>query len=261
VEPTVEQSVDTLVDSIEDFARRAKPSVREIFITQEVEAICGKWRIEDLDVLNPTYLDTLRATKQKLFDDETRALDTEIKPQFKPLRDAIGERLASARRIPLESERVNPDTAPQHFATARLLDEFATDRAEKWLGAHENDLAAIEARYQASDDRRDAAFVRLVEERFGLTSETPVDESSNVVPMPLCQGRPRAPRRADSGDAARCNREARGGRSQIQNGASRSAPVERVRTVGHRLDDPEGEVKCRVRVSCDGAEPAMTRSS
>jgi hypothetical protein len=185
MEPTVEQSVDHLVDSIEDFARRAKPSVREIYITQEVEAIREKWRIEDLDVLNPTYLDTLRAKKQKVFDDETRALDTAIKPQFTPLRAAIGERLAAARRIPLESERVNPDTAAQHFATARLLDHFSEDRAEKWLAAHADDLAAIEARYQASDDRRDAAFVRLVEERFGLTSETPADESSNVVPMPL----------------------------------------------------------------------------
>jgi hypothetical protein len=140
MEPTVEQSVDQLVDSIEDFARRAKPAVREIFITQEVDAIRDKWRIEDLDVLNPSYLDTLRAKRQKICDGETRDPDAEIRPQFKPLREAIGERLAAARRIPLESERVNRDTAPQHFATARLLDECATDRAEKWLAAHADDL-------------------------------------------------------------------------------------------------------------------------
>jgi hypothetical protein len=108
--PTVEQAVAKLVDSIEDFARRAKPAVREIVITQEVDAIRQKWNIDDLDVLNPAYLDTLRAKKQKVFDDETRALDTEIKPQFVPLREGIGQRLAAARRIPLESERVNPDT-------------------------------------------------------------------------------------------------------------------------------------------------------
>ena len=34
-------------------------------------------------------------------------------------------------------------------------------------------------------DRRDSAFVRLCEDRFGLTSETPADDSDNVVPMPL----------------------------------------------------------------------------
>ena len=120
-----------------------------------------------------------------MFDGETRALDADIRPRFAPLREAIGQRLAAARRIPLESERVDPVTAAQHFATARLLDEFATDRAEKWLSSHEDDLAAIEARYSASDDRRDAAFVRLVEERFGLTSETPADESTIVPVMPL----------------------------------------------------------------------------
>jgi hypothetical protein len=37
----------------------------------------------------------------------------------------------------------------------------------------------------ASDDRRDSAFVRKVEDKFGLTSETPADDFDKLVPMPL----------------------------------------------------------------------------
>jgi hypothetical protein len=185
METTVEKAVDALVAQVDTLAGRAKPGVRDILVDDEVRRVQVKWQVDDIDALDPKYIDRLRAKKEREYDEENRTIDKEIAPQFAPLREAIGQRLAAARRIPLESERVNPDAAPQHFATARLLDEFSQDRAERWLSAHEGDLAAIEARYQASDDRRDAAFVRLVEDGFGLTSETPTDESGRIALVPL----------------------------------------------------------------------------
>jgi hypothetical protein len=106
MEPTVEQLTDQLVEDVELFSARARSGTREIIINDEVKATQEEWDVKDLDVLNPQYLDTLWAKRAAAYDEKTSAIDKEIAPRFKPLREAIGQKLADARRLLTESERV-----------------------------------------------------------------------------------------------------------------------------------------------------------
>jgi hypothetical protein len=182
----ISDEVKQLVTRVEQLEARANPGTRDLVVQQDVDAIRKQWQIPaglEGTVLNPQYVDALRQNAEQQFDGETKALDADIAPAFAPIRAAIGERLASARRVPLESERVNPD-APT-YVTAKLLDAIASREAREWLDAQADNLPAIEARYRASDDRRDCHLVQLIEARFGLTSETPEDESRSLPIMPL----------------------------------------------------------------------------
>jgi hypothetical protein len=183
MEPTVEQLTDQLVADVELFSARARPGTRAIVIDDDVRATQEKWNVQDLDVLNPNYLETLRAKRATAYDAETRALDNEIAPRFMPLREAIGQKLADARRLRTESERVDPSLNPERYVNARLLDELTQTNAEAWLAKHENDEPAILKRYTASDDRRDVAFVRLVEQRYGATTEAPGEITPIALPL------------------------------------------------------------------------------
>jgi hypothetical protein len=175
--------VDALLARVELLESRARPGAAELVIEGDVTKIRQQFKLaSELGVLSADFLSTIRARAEQTFRDETKALDEEIGPAIAPLRAAIGERLAVARRVPLESERVSVD-AP-NYVQAKLLDTIASKDAREWLDAHAHDLSAIESRYLASDDRRDCAFVQLCEAQFGLTSEAPEAESS-VVPMPL----------------------------------------------------------------------------
>jgi hypothetical protein len=96
-------------------------------------------------------------------------------------------KMVENRRLRRESERVNPDTNHAVFITASLLDQFSADREERWLAEHEHDQSAILTRYQTADDRLDGAFVRLVEQRYGLKDDDAhiEDPARLVVASPL----------------------------------------------------------------------------
>ena len=179
----LEKELLELDKSVDDFRGRANVDVREITINDDVRALQQKWNIEDIPALDPKFLDNLRAKKQKDYDNATKALDGTIAARLDELRADIGQRLTEARRLRSESERIDPAMKPEAFVNARLLDEISEDRAERWLNEHENDQAAILRRYETADDRRDSAFVRLVEKVHGLTDEAP--EADGVFTTPL----------------------------------------------------------------------------
>ena len=181
----LEKELIDLEKAVDDFRGRANVDVREITISDDVRVLQQKWNIEDIPALDPKFLDNLRAKKQKDYDNATKALDGTIAARLDELRADIGQRLTEARRLRSESERIDPAMKPEAFVNARLLDEILEDRAEKWLKEHENDQAAILQRYQTSDDRRDSAFVRLVEKVHGLTDEAPEADGVKQFTSPL----------------------------------------------------------------------------
>jgi hypothetical protein len=184
-EPTVEQLVERLAEDVELFTARAKPGVREIVVNDEVQAKVKAWRVDDIDVLATDYIDKLRGKRGAAYDDETRQVDRAIAPRFRPLREAIGQKMADARRLRSESERVDPSLNPERYVSAKLLDEFTLDRAERWLAERAADEVAIFERYQAAaaDERRDVQFCLLVGKRYGVTDQAPGDSTSITSPL------------------------------------------------------------------------------
>ena len=131
---TVEQQVDQLVKSVETFAGRCKAGVRDILVDDEVRRVQSEMESRRFGRAGPvvTSADCARI-RQRCTTTETATLDKEIGPQIEPLRAAIGQRVADARRLRLEAERVDAATNPNGFVNARLLDEFASERAEKFM--------------------------------------------------------------------------------------------------------------------------------
>ncbi len=180
---TVEQQVEQLAADVELLVSRTRPGVREIVIDDEVKATQAKWAVDEIECLNPQYLDTLRAKKAKRYDEETSDVEKAIAPRIKPLREAIGQRFADARRLRSESERLDPNLHPERYINARLLDELCRGNAERFLKDSEDNERAILEAYHAADDRRDVHLVKEIERRYGLTDEAPGESISVDLPL------------------------------------------------------------------------------
>ncbi len=182
---SLEDAVALLEANVEDLGRRSDPAVRQIVIDGDVRRIRETHKTDAIPDkhLAPTYVQDITREALDRFVGETRAIDRAVSEKYAELRERTVEEIAKGRRLPSESERLNPNTNHAAWVAAKMLDEYTEDKAEGWLDNHERDEAATLKRYKTADDRQDNAFVRVVEKRYGREVDESTDEQRKVAQM------------------------------------------------------------------------------
>jgi hypothetical protein len=184
---TLDAQMLTLERDLDDFRSRANPGVRALAIPDYARAIRREHQNENVpdQFLPAGYLPKVDAEAASRYDDEARELSKSIADRVPLLRTDVTTRIADARRLRSEAERINPDTGHSTWINAALLDAFTEQREEAWLDKHEGDEAAVLVRYEAADERRDSSLMRLIERKWGLKATDGSVNSDNAARSPL----------------------------------------------------------------------------
>jgi len=178
---SLEKAVVALETRVADFSGRTREAVRELVIRDDLAALRkehGTDKIPDR-FLSPDYQEALAKEAAARFDAETRDESHAIQQAIEECRTTLVAKMVGARRLPSESERINPTTNHAGWIQAKLLDTITERDAREWTDAHADDPQAILARLESADDRADNAFVREVERRYGFAPDEPIVTESD----------------------------------------------------------------------------------